>query len=135
MRTRWFCVLVLCAVLCALSPVSADTLPQVSEVYDTLENQVLLTGTAEKGDDITFSVYTYNEKDKTTLLYQGEDEVGDSGVYQLTIPLPVLGRQYVRVRVGDQETTYAYNRFRKQLASDLEDYYLNVYQMMIEEDE
>ena len=123
-----------CLLLMALG-MESQALPQVTAEYDTLENQVLLSGTAEPDTQISFSVYTYNEKEKTTILYQGEGQTGAGGLYQITVPLPVLGRQYVRIRIGEQENTYAYTRYRKQLASDLRDYYLNVYQLMSGETE
>ena len=59
--------------------------------------------------------------------------MGASGVYQLTVPLPVLGKQYVMLRIGEDECTYAYHRYRKQLATELQEYYLNVYQVLTED--
>ncbi len=112
----------------------SDAQPQVEEERETLENQALFTGSAEAESVITCSVYTLDAEKGTTLLYQTSEVVGQSGLYQLTVPLPVLGRQYVMLRVGDEEETYAYNRYRKQLATELEEYYLNVYQVLSEMD-
>ena len=110
--------------------VESEAEPKVKAERDTLENQTVLTGSAEAGTWIFCSVYTYNQEEKTTLLYQASSKVGESGLYQLTIPLPVLGRQYVMVRIGSEENTYAYNRYSKQLANELQGYYLNIYQVM-----
>lgn len=104
--------------------------PVVTAQYDTLENQTIYMGNAEVDTQIQCSVYTYDEEDQVTLLYQLSDTVGASGLYQMTVPLPVLGKQYVMVRIGDEEHTYAYHRYRKQLATDLQEYYLNVYQVL-----
>ncbi len=114
------------------SVVVSDAQPQVEEERDTLENQTLFTGSADAETVIACSVYTVDSDQRTTLLYQTNELVGSSGLYQLTVPLPVLGRQYVMLRVGDEEKTYAYNRYRKQLATELEEYYLNVYQVLSE---
>ena len=110
----------------------SDAQPQVSEERDTLENQTIFAGSAEADTVILCSVYTYDEEKQTTLLYQTSGVVGASGLYQLTVPLPVLGRQYVMLQVGEEETTYAYTRYRKQLATELQEYYLNVYQALVE---
>ncbi|MBR6683764.1 MAG: hypothetical protein IKL38_05425 [Firmicutes bacterium] len=104
--------------------------PVITEEYDTLENQTVFLGTAETDTQIQCSVYTVDEENQTTLLYQMSDVVGASGVYQLTVPLPVLGKQYVMLRIGEDECTYAYHRYRKQLATELQEYYLNVYQVL-----
>ncbi len=110
----------------------SDAQPRVEEERDTLENQTLFAGSADAETVITCSVYTFDEEQRTTLLYQTSEVVGQSGLYQLTVPLPVLGRQYVMLRVDDEEKTYAYNRYRKQLATELEEYYLNIYQVLSE---
>ncbi len=110
----------------------SEAQPKVTEEYDTLENQIMFAGSAEADTFIFCSVYTYDEDDQSTLLYQTSDVVGESQLYQLTVPLPVLGRQYVMLRIGDEENIYAYNRYRKQLSTDLQAYYLNVYQVLAE---
>ncbi len=110
----------------------SDARPQVKEERDTLENQAIFTGSAEAETMILCSVYTFDEEEQTTLLYQTSEVVGASGLYQLTVPLPVLGRQYVMLQVGEEETTYAYNRYRKQLTTELQEYYLNIYQVLME---
>lgn len=102
------------------------------ELRSTLENQTLLAGSAAAGTRIFCSVYTRSEEGEVTLLYQTEQQVGESGLYQMTVPLPVLGRQYVLLRAGEDETLYVYNRCRRQLASDLRGYYLNIYQVLKE---
>ena len=110
----------------------SEAQPQVQEEIDTLENQTIFTGSAEAKTPILCSVYTINEEKQTILLYQTSEVVGASGLYQLTVPLPVLGRQYVMLQVGEEEVTYAYTRYRKQLATELQEYYLNVYQTLVE---
>ena len=110
----------------------SDAQPQVLEERNTLENQTIFTGCAAAETVILCSVYTFNEDKQTTLLYQTSEVVGASELYQLTVPLPVLGRQYVMLQVGEEETTYAYTRYRKQLATELQEYYLNVYQVLTE---
>ena len=97
---------------------------------DTLENQTVITGKAEPGTEIVCRVYTYDDKGRQTLLYQRNDTVGESGLYMLTVSLPVLGRQYVSVTVGSERDIYVYNRYRKQLVQDLQTYYLNVYELL-----
>ena len=104
--------------------------PIVKEERDTLENQTIFTGCAEANTVSLCSVYTFEEEQQTTLLYQTSEVVGASGLYQLTVPLPILGRQYVMLQIGEEETTYAYTRYRKQLATELQEYYLNVYQAL-----
>ena len=110
--------------------VVSEAAPKVSAEFDTLENQTMFAGSAQTDTTISCSVYTYDENNRTTLLYQYSEVVGKSQLYQLTVPLPVLGRQYVTIRIGDEETTYAYNRYRKELAADLQEYYLNVYEVL-----
>lgn len=128
----------LCAFLLTMAFLSqygltvSEAEPQVQEEWPTLENQVILTGRAEPETEILCSVYAFEEDAQTTLLYQTSDVVGASGLYQLTVPLPILGRQYVMLQVGTQETTYAYTRYRKQAAKELQEYYLNVYQVLME---
>ena len=109
----------------------SEAVPHVTAEYDTLENQTVFMGNAEVGTQIQCSVYTFDEENITTLLYQMSDIVGASGLYQLTVPLPVLGKQYVQLRIGEEEQTYAYHRYRKQLAAELQEYYLNVYQVLM----
>lgn len=127
----WICFITL-SILGKYSVVISEAQPQIKEEKDTLENQMLFTGSAEPETVISCSVYTVDADRKTTLLYQASEVVGASGLYQMTIPLPVLGRQYVMLRVGDDENTYAYNRYRRQLSTELEEYYLNVYQVLSE---
>lgn len=122
------CVALLTVMVTVLAAGISQAEPEVTQERDTLENQAILTGTAQKDTWVYCSVYTYDEDGEVTLLYQSEQQVGGSGLYQLTVPLPVLGRQYVAVRMSDEEIVYVYNRYRKQLARDLKDYYLNVYQ-------
>lgn len=133
---KWSVGILICfltlGMLSEYSVIVSDAQPKVEEERDTLENQTLFTGSAEAETVIACSVYTVDNEQKTTLLYQTSEVVGASGLYQLTIPLPVLGRQYVLLRVGDEESTYAYNRYRKQLSTELEEYYLNVYQVLSE---
>ena len=117
-----------CCLQCGL--IVSEAQPQVAAEYDTLENQTVFMGNAEPDTPIQCSVYTYDEENRTTLLYQMSDIVGASGLYQLTIPLPVLGEQYVMLRIGEEEQTYVYQRYRKQLAAELQEYYLNVYQAL-----
>lgn len=134
MRKRWILLLGLALILTAsLIQMEGEAAPKVDVNRDTLENQALLSGSAPAGTQISCMVYTYNIREKTTLLYQSETVVEDSGLYQLTVPLPVLGCQYVMLRVGEEETTYAYHRYRKQLADDLKGYYLNLYQVLDED--
>ena len=96
--------------------------------YSTLENQTFITGSAEEGTPIICNVYVM--EDEASLLYHSEQEVKESGLYELTVPLPVLGRQCVVVQVGEQTSTYIYHRYRKQLAQDLKGYYLNIYEVL-----
>jgi len=123
-----FVVFALC--LFQFGLIIGEAQPVITEEYDTLENQTVFLGTAEADTQIQCSVYTVDEENQTTLLYQMSDVVGASGVYQLTVPLPVLGKQYVMIRIGEDECTYAYHRYRKQLATELQEYYLNVYQVL-----
>ncbi len=133
---KWIVGILICFlalnILGKYSLVTSDAQPQVEEERDTLENQTMFAGRADAETAITCSVYTIDDEQNTTLLYQTNEVVGASGLYQLTIPLPVLGRQYVLLRVGDEECTYAYNRYRKQLSTELEEYYLNIYQVLSE---
>lgn len=129
---RGICLLLLAGLCLGQGLTETEAEPIVTCERDTLENQALISGSAEAGTRTFFSVYTYDNVKKTTLLYQENGVVGESGLYQLTIPLPVLGRQYVLVRVGKEANTYAYNRYRKQLAQELQGYYLNVYQQLRE---
>ena len=134
MRRLMKCVM--CIVLSAMCCLQygllvSEAVPHVTAEYDTLENQTVFMGNAEVGTQIQCSVYIFDEENITTLLYQVSDTVGASGLYQLTVPLPVLGKQYVQLRIGEEEQTYAYHRYRKQLAAELQEYYLNVYQVLM----
>lgn len=96
--------------------------------YSTLENQAFITGTAQANTPVICDVYVMEEE--MALLYHSEQQVRASGLYELTVPLPVLGRQCVVVQVGKQTSVYIYHRYRKQLAQDLKGYYLNVYEVL-----
>lgn len=123
--------LILTALCCTqYGLIVSEALPQVSAEYDTLENQTVFMGNAEPDTPIQCSVYSCDEEERITLLYQMSDTVGASGLYQLTVPLPVLGKQYVMLRIGEEEQTFAYQRYQKQLAAELQEYYLNVYQVL-----
>lgn len=123
-------VLIVLGICTQYDLVVGEAAPKVSAEFDTLENQTMFAGSAQPDTTISCSVYTYDENNKLTLLYQNSETVGQSQLYQLTVPLPVLGRQYVTIRIGDEETTYAYHRYRKELATDLQEYYLNIYQVL-----
>lgn len=134
-RKRWITGLLAIIVsfgLMEVLPLESQAEPEAAYVRDTLENEAFIAGDGEAGAQIQCSVYTV-ENGKTTLLYQTETVVGASGLYQLTVPLPVLGIQYVTVAVEEEETTYVYHRYRKQFAKELDDFYLNIYQVLDEE--
>ena len=74
-----FVVFALC--LFQFGLIIGEAQPVITEEYDTLENQTVFLGTAETDTQIQCSVYTVDEENQTTLLYQMSDVVGASGIF------------------------------------------------------
>ncbi|HCA34983.1 MAG TPA: hypothetical protein DEP00_08195 [Lachnospiraceae bacterium] len=94
---------------------------------DTINNQVIVQGKAKPGTLITVIVFNYRYGNDRAVLYYNQSQVGESGLYQEAVPLPVTGYQYVQTTVGDQTNILRYNRFSRQMIRRMEDLTLNLY--------
>jgi|GEM_PF-6784196 len=135
---------VLCAcvgLVLALGLVSAFVLPLAASADKgtqnarptpeaTFENQTIFSGEAEPLSTVSYVVYTYRSQSSRRVLYQGQAEVGESGVYVLQVPLPLVGTQYVNLTVDGETTVYGYTRYSKSLLENLTEAELNVYEYL-----
>lgn len=113
--------------------VTEETSSSSGEVINTLENQTVLSGTAKEGTVIGITVYNFRYGANPSVLYTAQETVGASGLYQITVPLPVEGRQYVEIEMDGKTSLYTYNRFSKSIVDQLNNYYLNVYDYLKDE--
>ncbi|MCF0135449.1 MAG: hypothetical protein HUJ69_03400 [Lachnospiraceae bacterium] len=96
----------------------------------TMDTQTVLCGTAPADADIYVTVYM-RKGEKRVILFSSMQEVGKSGLYQISIPLPVLGEQYVSVTMGNLVTTTRYVRYSANIRQKLSDSYLNIYESLL----
>lgn len=125
-------LLLICLWLLAALPSNtrANTYEEVQR--ETLENQAILTGKAEPGLEVLCRVYTH-EEGQEILLYSSSFVVNEGGIYQVTVPLLVMGEQVVELKIEEDTYVYPYYRYPKQLGKELNEYYLNLYQVLRDE--
>ncbi|MBO6159829.1 MAG: hypothetical protein J6P72_11320 [Firmicutes bacterium] len=101
-----------------------------AEIIHTLSDQVQFSGALEAGTQIRVTVYTYLDGRERVLLYQTRMVVGDSGLYALSVPLPLIGNQFVTLELGEEIREYAYLRYPQRLVSQILEYNLNIYEFL-----
>ncbi len=102
----------------------------VTETRKTLLDQAVFTGVAEPGDVLACTVYTFRNSQEQILLFQSRQVIGSSGLYSLSVPLPLIGSQYVMLDVGEERTIYEYTRYSRSLGAEISDYQLNIYEFL-----
>ena len=116
-------------------PVSADAKKDDTdeETIRTMDTETLIYGEEEPGTAIIISVYNYRNGLIRATLYTNSFVVGESGMYVVSAPLPVLGEQYVSVAVNGRGRATRYYRYESDLGQTLSETYLNVYEFLSEE--
>lgn len=116
-------------------PVNADEEKKETdeETIRTLDAETLIFGEEEPGTVIIISVYNYRNNLIRATLYTNRFIVGESGMYVVSAPLPVLGEQYVSVAVNGRGKAARYFRYESDLGQTLSETYLNVYELLSEE--
>ncbi len=94
---------------------------------DTMESSVHFAGKSQPGTEFTVTVYTYRNEDEKRVFFRALVTVGQSGLYDLLLPLPVLGQQFVEIEENGTARTLVYYRYDKELPQQLTQYYLNLY--------
>lgn len=102
------------------------------EKIRTIDSRAILTGQKDPGTMIDIMVYNYPGGRSRATLYHTRFTVGESGIYQVTIPLPVMGEQYVQISIENVLTTLIYERYPAELGDELRGYYLNIYEYLNE---
>jgi len=105
---------------------------ETEEKIRTVDSRAILTGQEEPGTRIDVTVYNYPGGRSRATLYHTRFTVGESGIYQLTIPLPVMGEQYVQVSIENVLSTIIYERYPAELGEELRSYYLNIFEYLNE---
>lgn len=93
----------------------------------TVQDQIVVFGESPEGSVILISVYNYNYGEDKQILYAAQHRVGKSGLYELAVPLPVLGKQYVQLIIRGKETMRAYYRYAADVPDMLTGIHVNVY--------
>ena len=117
---------------CLLSTGERTLAEEEPEIIRTVDSRAILTGQEEPGSSIDVTVYNYPNGRSRATLYHTRFPVGASGIYQVTIPLPVMGEQYVQLSVENVLTTVIYERYPADLADELRGYYLNIFEFLEE---
>ena len=100
---------------------------EVIRTVDTMDSRVHLSGKASPGTVFAVSVYTFRQEEEKRVFFRVEQTVSESGFYDIVLPLPVLGEQFVSIEENGLETVILYRRFSKDLPLEMEEFYLNVY--------
>lgn len=103
------------------------------EVIRTTDTQTILCGEADPGDAVVITVYSVRENQTRIILFSTRLEVGSSGLYQASIPLPIEGEQFVSVSINNVVETTRYVRYSSGLGETLSGTYLNVYEFLQED--
>lgn len=130
-RTFWS-LLLLCCLLFTGSfhfPVLAEETEDVA----TLDTQTIVGGEEEPGSKVSIMVYAIRGGFERVVLFSTNLEVGNSGLYQVSVPLPIIGEQYVAVIVGNTMRLTRYIRYSKTLGDTLSGTYLNIYEYLLED--
>lgn len=109
-------------------PAMADThsIPEIR----TMDTQTILCAQAEPGSHVDVTVYAVRENNTRIILFSSRLIVGESGLYQISIPLPIEGEQYVSTSINNHVETRRYTRYPASLQEDLMGTYLNVYEFL-----
>lgn len=100
----------------------------------TLSDQAVFTGKADAGTTLTCTVYTYRGNDRI-LLYQTRTTIGQSGLYSLTVPLPLIGSQFVMLDLEEERLIYEYTRYPRSLGTEITGLDLNIYEYLLQKGE
>lgn len=112
------------------TPVRAEE----TETVATLDTQTVIGGEEEPGSKVSIMVYAVRGGFERVVLFSTNLEVGSSGLYQVSVPLPIMGEQYVAVIVGNNMRLTKYIRYSKTLGDTLSGTYLNVYEYLLEDE-
>ena len=118
-------LIVLCIFLGAV-PSRAQEEEEIT-LIDTMESSVHFAGQSEPGTELTVTVYTYRNEEERRVFFRALVTVGQSGLYDVLLPLPVLGQQFVEIEENSTARTLVYYRYDKALPQQLTQYYLNLY--------
>lgn len=103
-----------------------------NETYYTFEKELPLSGRAEPHAAVRILVYTLDEESMPILWYQNELEIGSSGLMQETVPLPLMGTQWMLISVRDSQggacRIYEMERKGEEILEDLLNCHLNLYE-------
>lgn len=101
-------------------------------VYYTFSDTRTLTGSASPGDRIAAVVYTEGSGGRPIIWYHHETVIGESGMYQETVPLQLLDMQWILIAVWHQDElacrVYGNHRKSDRVLSELLDYELSLYE-------
>ena len=103
---------------------------EAQKEINTMEASVHFTGTTKPGTKFSVSVYTFRSGEEKRVFYRGELVVGNSGMYDFLLPLPVLGEQFIAIETEEETTITCYRRYDRSLPASLSGYYLNVYDFL-----
>ena len=124
-------VLTVCMAFCLKGPSLRAEEAEAGTIH-TLEDQTSFSGRAEPGEVISCIVYAYPNGRDQIILYQSRMRAGDSGLFSFHAPLPLVGTQYVRLEMGDEQTVTRVIRYPRSLVSEITGYQLNIYGFLIE---
>lgn len=116
--------MILCCVFLGAAPSRAEE--QITYI-DTMESSVHFAGKTEPGTEFSVTVYTYRGEEEQRVFFRTVVTVGPSGMYDILLPLPVLGQQFVEIVENGQARIVVYDRYDKALPGLLDGYYLNLY--------
>ena len=133
-KYRWFLLIILTASLLFLMTPPASLAEETKEeqTIHTLEDQTIFSGMTEPYTLINCTVYTYQGGRDRILLYQSRQKVEESGLYCLSVPLPLIGTQFIRLELGDETILTRAIRYPRSLVGDITNYQLNLYEFLIE---
>ena len=132
-KLRSFLLIILTASLLFLMTPPASLAEETEEeTIHTLEDQTIFSGTAQPGTVISCTVYTYQNGRDRILLYQSRQKVEESGLYCLSVPLPLIGTQFIRLEMGEETILARAIRYPRSLVEDITNYQLNLYEFLIE---
>ena len=125
-KPRIFIAAVLIA-LCVLIGAAPSRAEEAVTYIDTMDSSVHFAGKSEPGTEFTVTVYTYRGEEEQRVFFRALVTVGPSGMYDILLPLPVLGQQFVEIEENGRARVVVYYRYDKALPGQLDQYYLNLY--------
>ena len=102
---------------------------EISYIWD---EDMLVSGIAEAGDQVMLVVYTTAEQDDPVIWFQEAVTIGASGILERTVDISLIGEQYLLIGVTHEEETFVreYTICRKstEIRDTLLNYQLNLYE-------